>query len=173
MYELFILGELLDQDLHGYLLRDIINRTIGPTRQLSWGALYPLLRKMQEDELIEQLQEAGTTGRLRKVYRLTPKGRTRFFDLMRQPADYDSDYPDLFHIKLVNFDHLTPEEQRIILQHYQGYVRFVGEQLQASRHYVAGNTSIPSPEQRFVLLALDHRLQLNKADLTWIEMLLQ
>ena len=76
MYELFILGELMDQPMHGYLLREIINLAIGPLRQMSWGALYPLLRRLEADALIEQSPEpSGSGDRPRKIYRITSAGR--------------------------------------------------------------------------------------------------
>jgi hypothetical protein len=40
VYELFVLGELAVQTLHGYLLREIASHILGPLSPLSWGILY-------------------------------------------------------------------------------------------------------------------------------------
>lgn len=52
--ELFILGELMNNPMHGYLLHQILNAIVG-TRKISWGALYPLIHSMLADGLIEQV----------------------------------------------------------------------------------------------------------------------
>src|SRR5436309_960361 len=102
MYELFILGELLDMPMHGYMLHQIIQTAIGPMRQMSWGALYPLIRRLEACGLIaaDETDMLERCGRPRKMYRMTESGRQRFFDLMVQRDLYDSDYPDVFSIKL-------------------------------------------------------------------------
>src|SRR5579871_5535110 len=45
-YELFVLGELVNGPMHGYLLREILNRVLGPYRTMSWGVLYPLIHAL-------------------------------------------------------------------------------------------------------------------------------
>ena len=45
IYELFVLGELMDGPHHGYELREILSRMMGPFRHISWGVLYPLIRQ--------------------------------------------------------------------------------------------------------------------------------
>ncbi|KHF35399.1 Transcriptional regulator PadR-like family protein [Paenibacillus sp. P1XP2] len=57
MYELFILGELMNNPMHGYLLHQILNGIVGPTRKVSWGAIYPLIHGMVADGLIEQVPD--------------------------------------------------------------------------------------------------------------------
>lgn len=167
---MFILGELMDQPLHGYLLRDIINLTIGPTRQMSWGGLYPLIRRLEEEGLIEQVEDAEASGaRPRKSYRITGAGRSRFLDLMLRPEEYNSDYPDLFNIKLGKFDYLSKEQQLGILERYQGFVQFLKRHLEEGQHYVADHLYIPETERPHVLRAIAHRAHLAAADLGWIE----
>lgn len=170
MYELFILGELLDHPLHGYLLRDIVNLAIGPIRKMSWGGLYPLMRRLEEDGLIEQLEEkGGSKARPRKIYKITAKGKAHFFDLMLKPEEYTLDYPDIFNIKLLNFDHLSKEQQLSILQHYRGFVQFLLGHFQANERYVTEHHHIPDSERPYVLQVIAHRSHLASADLAWIE----
>lgn len=170
MYELFVLGELLDQPLHGYLLRDIVNLAIGPVRQMSWGGLYPLIRRLEHDGLIEQVADENASGkRPRKIYAITETGKERFFFLMLRPEAYTADYPDLFSIKLTNFDQISADQQLSILQHYRGYLRFVIEQLGSSERHVANELHIPEAERALILRALGRRTYLHEADLAWIE----
>ena len=170
MYELFVLGELLDQPLHGYLLREIVNLAIGPVRQMSWGGLYPLIRRLEAEGLIEQAKDTAPSGaRERKVYRITPTGQERFMFLMLKPEEYSLDYPDLFNIKLTNFDHLSFPQRLEVLRHYQGYVRFNLAHLESSTKHVTNQPRIGEGEREHILRALEHRSAVSNADLTWVE----
>ena len=169
MYELFVLGELMDQPLHGYLLQSIVGKAIGPTRQMSWGALYPLIRRLEGDGYITPYEEDddGTGGRQRKAYRITEAGRSRFCALMLEPGEYNADYPDLFNIKLVNFDQITPTQRRAILEHYRAYLRFTSDYMRTARQDVVDNPRIPAPERPYIVRTIDHRLHVARADLEW------
>lgn len=171
MYELFVLGELMDGPLHGYLLHSIVSTAIGPLRQMSWGALYPLIRRLEQEGLIapEPDQNQANGGRQRKVYGITDAGRARFLDLMLKPAEYNVDYADLFAIKLSSFHHLTPEQQDDVLRQYQSYVRFMLDHLQSGRRYIAGHSEILEAERPHILRTIDHRLHLFRADREWID----
>lgn len=52
IFELFVLGKLLDGPRHGYLLHQIISVAIGPLRTFNWNTLYPLIRQLEADRLI-------------------------------------------------------------------------------------------------------------------------
>src|SRR6476646_9016633 len=126
MYELFVLGELLNKPVHGYLLNQIVQKAIGPIRQMSWGALYPLLRRLEQQGLIRREASGGEGGeREKKIYRITPAGEARFRQLMAEPGAYDADYPDLFTLKMSKFQHVDRDVQMAIVQHYRGYVQYI------------------------------------------------
>src|SRR6266478_3486365 len=59
MYELFVLGELMDGPHYGYILRDILGRLLGPFRHISWGVLYPLIRHLESGGLIVPDEKSG------------------------------------------------------------------------------------------------------------------
>ncbi len=95
MLELAILGLLLESPMHGYELRKRLTGLLGAFRAFSYGSLYPTLRRMQADGLIEE--DAGPPGtvkrRARRVYQLTPEGRKRFSELVADtgPQNYTDD----------------------------------------------------------------------------------
>ena len=144
MYELFVLGELLDNPLHGYLLRDIVNLAFGPVKQMSWGSLYPLIRRLEANNLITQTEVSHEPAKARrKTYAITEAGKERFYFLMLRPEEYSSDYPDLFGVKLMNFDRITAEQRMGILLHYQGYLQFIHDRLVEGERFVAQEQKIP------------------------------
>ncbi|CAB4995413.1 unannotated protein [freshwater metagenome] len=81
--EFALLGLLSQNPLHGYELRKRLTAIYGPFRALSFSVLYPQLRRMLENGLIQEsvVNPAGRSRRSRIVYHLAPKGEERFAKL--------------------------------------------------------------------------------------------
>ncbi len=88
--EFAVLGVLSDGPLHGYELRKRLAAVLGPFRALSYGSLYPCLRRLQDHGLIAEVDvtpAAETTApplsarRARVVYAITADGKELFGDL--------------------------------------------------------------------------------------------
>src|SRR5215472_15772365 len=99
MYEFIVLAQLMHGPAHGYLIAKIINDMIGPFARLSYGRLYPLLAKLEENGLITA--GVGTTGgqqkdRQLRIYSITDAGRMRFQLLMNDTGLSLGDYQYLF-----------------------------------------------------------------------------
>ena len=176
MYELFVLGELMDGPHYGYLLRDILGRLLGPFRQISWGVLYPLIRHLEREGQIVLDDKADTRrsesiqgNQQRKQYRITESGRRRFLALMLETGDYTADYHELFLIKLNNLDHLTREQQLTLLWHYREYLQIEKKYLQEGRRNISdGAHFIPEDQRRHVFDVIDFRLSGIQAEIAWI-----
>src|SRR4029078_461511 len=82
--ELAVLGLLHEGPMHGYELRKRLNLMLGWGRVLSYGSLYPTLKKMLRAQLIEETTSTTTTvtRRPRIVYQLTDAGLREFELLM-------------------------------------------------------------------------------------------
>src|ERR1043165_8811886 len=104
--ELAILGLLHESPMHGYELRKQLTTKLGAFRAaISYGSLYPTLRRLQTDGWIsEGAPPAGmptspdevpllTGKRGRVVYTITAEGKERFQELLGAagPATYDSE----------------------------------------------------------------------------------
>jgi DNA-binding PadR family transcriptional regulator len=99
--ELAILGILQESPMHGYELRKELNAKLGAIRAaISYGSLYPSLRRLQSAGWIVEASEtpataeevpALTTRRGRVVYKITADGKERFADLIAQtgPETYE------------------------------------------------------------------------------------
>ena len=101
MLELAVLGLLTEQPRHGYDLKKRLSETLGPLWGISFGSLYPALRRLERSGAIEEIAEtAGSmsaptvptgsltgdlaaarlrrrvrpTRRTRKAYRITDAG---------------------------------------------------------------------------------------------------
>jgi DNA-binding PadR family transcriptional regulator len=97
--ELAVLGLLHEAPMHGYELRKRLNLMLGWGRVLSYGSLYPALKKMLRASLIEETTASSTTvsRRPRIVYQLTEQGNAEFERLMCEvgPTAWEDDNFDI------------------------------------------------------------------------------
>jgi DNA-binding PadR family transcriptional regulator len=97
--ELAVLGLLHEGPMHGYELRKRLNLMLGWGRLLSYGSLYPALKKMLRGNLIEEASvPPGTQSRRQRiVYQVTDKGTAEFQRLMSEvgPAAWEDDNFDI------------------------------------------------------------------------------
>lgn len=68
--ELLVLALLRNQDRYGYEIVECISKYI----EMSDGTIYPMLRRLQNDNLMETYLKESNTGPSRKYYRLTKEG---------------------------------------------------------------------------------------------------
>jgi len=172
LYELVILGELIGGPHHGYLLREILGKIFGPFRQMSWGALYPLIHRLEQQGLIApQASDVTSQGKRgqRNLYQITPAGTERFHALMVEAVPYSLYDPDYFIAKLGYFDHITLEHQIAILQHHWGYLQAVDDYLQTNLHRVMADQDIPERERLRIKWVVEFRLSRVQAEMAWID----
>jgi len=97
--ELAVLGLLHEGPMHGYELRKRLNLMLGWGRVLSYGSLYPTLKKMLRGSLIEETSTALTpvSRRPKIVYQVTAAGTAEFERLMSEvgPAAWEDDNFDI------------------------------------------------------------------------------
>jgi DNA-binding PadR family transcriptional regulator len=103
MLDLAILGLLHESPMHGYELRKQLATKLGAFRAaISYGSLYPSLRRLQTDGWITEEPAAPcgtsvaevpplTSRRGRVVYKITAEGKERFQALLGEvgPETYD------------------------------------------------------------------------------------
>jgi DNA-binding PadR family transcriptional regulator len=177
-FELFILGELMDGVYHGYLLRDILVRMLGPYRQISWAAIYPLIHRLERQGFIAREDEApGAThaedaqpaGRQRNAYAITESGRGRFHELLTKPGKRNAVYRELFAIKLLYLNNLTPEQRRTLFAECREYLTRQRDHL---RHvFTAQSTTAPLPDiqREQIFRMMRFRLVGVEAEINWLE----
>jgi DNA-binding PadR family transcriptional regulator len=173
MYELFILGKLMHRPMHGYLIQSIINAALGPFRRLSWGTLYPLLRKLEHGGLIAV--QGGKSGDRRgtRNYQTTTRGKARFFELMRLPMEHETESRDLFRVKLSNFGHIGSKDRRLILADYRTNLAAIVRHSEAMAGEVMKAPGLAAAERPYVLKAIDHQRNIAASEITWVDALIQ
>ena len=187
MLELAVLGLLSEQPLHGYELKKRLSETLGPLWGISFGSLYPALRRLERSGAIEEteaveLTVAGSvsTGsldgdlaaarvrrhslpgrRTRKAYRVTARGEELFGDLLTDEADDDE---RSFALKLSFCRHLEPAGRLAFLERRRSQL---AQRLAKTRRTPATRTI-----DRYTRSLLEHRAQSTHHDLAWIDELI-
>ena len=72
---LLILSLLEGADLYGYQMIEELSRRSNDTFQMKEGTLYPILHALEKEKCLTSYQREAPTGRQRKYYRITRKGR--------------------------------------------------------------------------------------------------
>jgi DNA-binding PadR family transcriptional regulator len=196
MLELAVLGLLKEQPLHGYELKKRLGETLGFLWGVSYGSLYPALRRLERDGAIEIVEPIAppaapipatgsitgdlasarlrsvadriTSGsrRTRKAYRITERGDALLLELLLAD-DERADDERTFGLKLAFCRHL-PQEARLQLLERRRVLLL--ERLDRSRR--PGRTSAGAADDRYTRSLREHRTHSTQRDLEWIEELI-
>jgi DNA-binding PadR family transcriptional regulator len=172
MYELFILSKLLHRPMHGYLIQTILNAAIGPFRRLSWGTLYPMMKRLEKDGYIAAINGGEDDPRGKKSYRTTEAGRRRFLEMMRTAGGYDADYRDVFRLKLGCFGNVDEDLRLFVLEDYRMCLAELLTYAETMRTRIEQDMAVPAEEKRFAMLGIEHQRALAEAESAWLNSLL-
>lgn len=136
MLELAILGLLVEAPVHGYALRKRLAVRLGGLRVVSYGSLYPALRRLTRAGLVAvdgPPTDEAWSRRARRVYRITAEGKERLAALLADagPQAFDDDG---FGVHLAFFSR-TPAETRMRI--LEGRRRTVEERREGLRAVLA------------------------------------
>lgn len=123
MLELAILGLLKERPMHGYQLSRELGDALGGFWRVSYGSLYPTLRRLERSGAVEALNpDPATSGRRRKnVYRITDEGEEMFLRLLQESPQEGQAEDARFRIRLAFFRYLSPETRiRLLERRRQG-----------------------------------------------------
>jgi DNA-binding PadR family transcriptional regulator len=114
--ELAVLGLLKDRPMHGYQLSRELGDSLGGLWRVSYGSLYPTLRRLERDGAIES--EAGDVrgARRKKVYRITPRGEDLFLELLQETPQDTQTEDARFRMRFAFFRYLPPETRIRLLE---------------------------------------------------------
>jgi DNA-binding PadR family transcriptional regulator len=130
-----LLGFLMHKSMTGYDLKKAFSISFSFFSGLSYGTIYPALKKMERQGLISKRLEIQDGIPNRKIYTITEVGRKSFLESLKSP--FAPEQPkSSFLMRLFFFAHLTPEERKEIVARQLGSVEQVRRQLEAARPQV-------------------------------------
>ena len=79
-----VLAILMEGDSYGYAILQRVRELSGGELEWTDGMLYPVLHRLEKAGLVESRWEKAETGRKRKYYRVTDRGREQLAEERRQ-----------------------------------------------------------------------------------------
>jgi DNA-binding PadR family transcriptional regulator len=166
-----VLGLLQDSPMHGYELRKRLNGVLGTFRAISYGSLYPCLKDLLRQGLIEEAgpADAGApalSGRRAKVvYRLTAEGKEHFAELLDDsgPQAWED---DRFGVHLAFFGRTDADVRMAILQ---------GRRSRLEERLATLRGSMARSRERldsYTLQLQQHGLELVEREVSWLRELI-
>jgi DNA-binding PadR family transcriptional regulator len=127
-----LLGFLLHKPMSGYELKKAFTISFSFFSGLSYGSIYPSLKKMEKEGLVTVQVEARERTANRKVYTVTPRGREAFLHTLGSPSELERQR-STFLMQLFFFAHLSKEGRLNKIRRYLASIGRIQEGLQASR----------------------------------------
>ena len=143
-----ILGFLMHAAKTGYELKKAFSLSFAFFSGLSYGSIYPALKKMEEQGLITMRLEIQDGAPNRKVYTITDRGREVFLRALVSPPALER-YRSDFLNRLFFFAYLPPEQRISIASFYLRSLKEVQKLLDSYR------SEIESHADRFQLLCYE------------------
>lgn len=122
MYDLFALGQLMDESMSGYLMKQILQQMVGQQRKISFGMIYPLLKRLHEAGYITIHEQEESGKRTKKVATITDLGRVHFQELMEQKVPLNQNLEFTYSVKFRNFHQVNVNLRRQILNDYKNHL---------------------------------------------------
>ena len=192
MLELAILGVLKEQELHGYELKKRLAEDLGPLSSVSFGSLYPALKRLEAAGAVSTVDAAGPhhgaaipmTGSLggelaafrarrgggrgsrgKKVYGITERGERLFEDLLvaENPSGDDD---RAFSLKLAFARYLPAEARLNLLERRRG---------QLVQRLAKARGSIRASRERldsYTRSLREHSTEITERDISWLDQLI-
>jgi DNA-binding PadR family transcriptional regulator len=161
--ELAVLGLLHESPLHGYELRKRLNLLLGWGRLLSYGSLYPALKRLLRAGWITEVAAAapGVSRRQRIVYQITSAGRQFFGEQITDtgPAAWED---DSFNMRFAFFSRTDADVRLRILE---GRLSRLQERLDRAQH--SGRAGA-SGDDRYLSELRRHSIESVEREVTWL-----
>jgi DNA-binding PadR family transcriptional regulator len=168
MLELAILGSLKERPMHGYQLSREMGEALGGLWRVSYGSLYPTLRRLEREGEVETVSdEPAGSGRRKHVYRITEKGEAEFLELLQEaPGDTNSE-DTRFRVRLAFFRYLQPEARIRLLERRRAALL---ERLNT----IADSQRTTRPrDDDYTKALIDHGRSATRSDIEWLDALIE
>jgi len=162
MLELAILGLLKERSMHGYQLSKRLTDALGGFWRVSYGSLYPTLRRLEQQGAVERVFAEEEVGRRRNVYRITDDGERLFLSLLEEAGGESASEENPFRVRLAFFKYLAPDTRIRVLERRRA---FLEDRLSQVRTSLAG---VRDGRDTYTLSLMQHGIDATEADIAWL-----
>ena len=166
LLEVAILGLLKERPMHGYELKKRLSYMLGHFWTVSYGSLYPALKRLEKSGSIERAYSVKEKTRNRNVFRITGRGEAEFMRLLTEDTS-DSSLVDTekFALRMALFQYLEPETRLALLETRR---RLLEDQVAKFKAYRSNN----GDEDRYRKGLMRHKVELARSDIRWLDKLM-
>lgn len=161
MIEMAILGLLKDRAMHGYELKKELAAQLGQFWQVSYGSLYPSVRRLENEGAVERHYPPGDINRRKNIYRITPAGEELFASHLCEHTTVLDDTK--FGVKMAFFRYLPCPDRVELLERRRAYltemVAELKDKLKAYKEKI----------DAYTYRLMEHRVDITRADIEWID----
>jgi len=164
--ELAILGLLKERAMHGYQLSKRLADTLGAFWKVSYGSLYPALKRLEREGAVESAFPREEVGRRKNVYRITEKGEALFSELLQETGEESWD-ENRFRVRLAFFQYLKPDTRLRLLEKRRAFLEDRLSQIK---------TSLGKARERidnYTLSLMQHGEESTQQDIKWLDVLIK
>ncbi|MHB8893833.1 MAG: PadR family transcriptional regulator [Candidatus Geothermincolia bacterium] len=164
--ELAILGLLKERPMHGYELKKRLSYMLGHFWTVSYGSLYPAIKRLEKSGSIERAYSVKEKTRHRNVYRITQSGEAVFMRMLTDDlSDASLGDNEKFDLRMAFFQYLEPETRLVLLEKRR-------ELLEAQVAQFKAYKSSNGDEDRYRKGLLSHKVELARSDIRWLDKLM-
>lgn len=162
MLELAILGLLKERSMHGYQLSKRLTDALGGFWRVSYGSLYPTLKRLEREGAVEQVFDEVAVGRRKNVYRITENGEALFLELLEETGHDTTTEDTRFRVRLAFFKYLAPDARIRLLERRRSHLEDRLSTIKAS---------LSTTRERFdtyTLSLMQHGRDTTEQDIAWL-----
>lgn len=163
-----VLGMLTLGPVTGYGLRQRIAGSVGHFWQESYGQLYPTLRQLAAEGLVEARAARGGPGRAGATYHITASGRAALAGWLALPPVLEPQRNEVL-LKVFFAGAVAPQVTARNLEGVAARVRGELEQLEGIKAQLDCAEAARHPDAPYWLLTLDFGLSVLRASIDWLE----
>jgi DNA-binding PadR family transcriptional regulator len=164
MIEMAILGLLKDRAMHGYELRKELTAQLGQFWQVSYGSLYPSVRRLEKNGAVERFYPPQEIARRKNIYKITPVGEKLFESHLCEHSSVLDD--TRFGVRMAFFRYLTSSDRVELLERRRAYLTEMVADLKDKLK------SYKEKIDDYTYRLMEHRVDTTRADIEWIDTLI-
>ena len=123
-----LLGMLAESPKYGYEIKQTFGKILGNVWSVSYGQLYPTLRRLSEVKWVTKKSARGKKASEKTIYSITDIGRRKLKEWLKTPFRSNYNVKDEFTLKFLFFNSL-PRKQ--VLDYMQEQKQNTLEQLES------------------------------------------
>ena len=146
--------------MHGYQLSKRLTDSLGGFWRVSYGSLYPSLKRLERQGAVEQIFDRQEVGRRKNVYRITEKGEALFKELLEESGPESSGEDNRFRVRMAFFKYVSPETRIRLLERRRAFLEERLMMIQSSLATTSGDM--------YTMSLMQHGRESTEQDIAWL-----